>query len=628
MLAAGFTIVASPHSVAFYPYAQQLETALRLLSAAQDDLYMVLMIGRIHYREEPLQRVRTRVAPPIWVQCRNNDAALAGACYRVDGIEGLCRLEGEFVLACYDRSAKLLVTLRDPMGHYPLFWVPQKATIALSTSIRPLADFVSDLELDMEYTADYLACPYELGGELPRQHTAYRGVTRLLPGWRCEVNLSTLQVACQPYWQWRDKVVPVAVSSVQEAGALVRERLDAAVRERLSRHTHTASHFSGGFDSTGIALLASRLSETPVHALSLVYESRPRLAGETEYIEAALQSSTAILSHPIIADDLLDYDAYERLPVLDEPSVFGAHWNAFAVLARAAAEVGADVLMTGDGADALFFHAPWSFVSQLISAGKVSQAWRLANGYSYRYGMSTRRIMTEALRQLLPYLLRDGIGALARGGRTRFEHTTERTIPVWFAEDFIRRYSLRQRIAALQLPLSRSGFLTAEALAFSVGDWLTWYAAMPYGVTMPRPYYDPRVLALGLALPKWLHAQPAGPMKPVLAAALRDVLPEKILTRSRKLHFGIFADGMTRKQDALKAMIQAAPVSEGILRRPVLLDTLAKASLGMYENQWGVGRLRIALSYLLWLSSREAWRNLSVPTLALQQLCRDAASTQ
>jgi hypothetical protein len=149
MLITGFTIVARPCSVEFYPYSQQRQRAVRLLSAAQDDLQTVLMIGRLHYREDLLERVRSRVTERTWVQCRANDAALARACY---SIEGLCRLEGDFVLACYDRLTQRLVTLRDPMGNSPLFWVQQGETIAVSTSIRPLAD----VELDTEYTADYL----------------------------------------------------------------------------------------------------------------------------------------------------------------------------------------------------------------------------------------------------------------------------------------------------------------------------------------------------------------------------------------------------------------------------------------------------------------------------------------
>lgn len=625
MLSTGFTIVARPDSVEFRPYTQQRDHALRLLSAVQDDLQTVLVMGRLHYREDRLQRVRSRVDEWTWDQCRTNDAALARACYRIDGVDGLCRLEGDFVLACCDWTSRRLLILRDPMGNYPLFWVQQGDTIGVSTSIRPLTDLMRDVELDTEYAADFLAFPYEFCAELPVQHTVCRGVRRLLAGWLWDGNLSTRHVTCRPYWQWRDKIVPVAVNSVEEAGALVRERLEGAVRERLSRQAHTASHFSGGFDSTGVALLASRLSARPVHALSLVYRSEARLAGEDEFIRAALDSAATIVPHSIPADDLLDYDAYERQPFLDEPSVLGVRWNTFSVLARTAAEAGADIVMSGDGADHLFAHAPHSFVTELLGEGRIREAWQMANRCSYAYSQSAPRIMSEALKPFVPRRVRDGVGPFVRRGRTSFEALTERTIPPWFTEDFIRRHDLRRRILAWQYPLSRSGFITADALAFNAGDWLNWYAGMPHGVTMSRPYFDPRLLALGLALPRRLHAQP-GRMKPVLAAALHDVLPGKIVTRSRKVHFGIFMNGMTRKQRVLEAIIQDAPIAEGILHRQVLGDALAKTALGIYD-QMGVGRLRIALSYLMWLSRREAWRRLPVPEIALEEVCDDRAFT-
>ena len=127
--------------------------------------------------------------------------------------------------------------------------------------------------------------------------------------------------------------------------------------------------------------------------------------------------------------------------------------------------------------------------------------------------------------------------------------------------------------------------------------------SLPYGVTMSRPFFDPRLLALGLALPRRLHGQP-GRMKPVLAAALHDVLPAKIVMRSRKTHFGIFMNGMARHKDALEAIIQEAPIPEGILHRPALLDALAKTALGIYDQLLGVGRLYMAVGYLMWLSRR------------------------
>lgn len=283
-----------------------------------------------------------------WDLCRTSDAALAQACYRIEGVEGLCRLEGDFALACYDRTTQQLMALRDPMGAYPLFWIQEGETIALSTSIRSLADLISNLEIDPEYTADFLTFPTEFCAHLPLQRTAYRGVQRVMQGQLWNASLPTGHVACRTYWHWQEQIVPVAAHSVEEAGALVQERLEAAVQERLSRRAYTASHFSGGFDSTGVALLADRLcakAGMPVHALSMVYQSEPMLEQEREYIDAALESSAAIVPHLIPADDLLDYDAYESVPLLDEPSSLGSRWNCFSILSRTAAEAGADTVM-------------------------------------------------------------------------------------------------------------------------------------------------------------------------------------------------------------------------------------------------------------------------------------------
>jgi asparagine synthase (glutamine-hydrolysing) len=623
VLSTGFTIVAGRGAVEFAPYGARADTARRLLSAVQEGAQTVLVLGRLHYRQEPLQRVRGRVDARTWDRCSHSDAALAQACYRVDGVDGLCRLEGDFVLACHDATSRRLLVLRDPMGNYPVFWGQRGDTIAVSTSIRPLAERWPDVQLDPEYVADFLSFPYEFCAELPTPRTAYRGISRLGAGSVWEANLATGTVTSRPAWRWDEKVVPLSVRSLEEAGALVRERLEGAVRERLSRHADTASHFSGGFDSTGVALLAHRLGERPVHALSLTFRSEARLAPEDEYIHAALESAPGIVPHWIAGNDLLDYDAYDHPPLLDEPSVLAVRLNTFSVLARAAAEAGADTLMSGDGADHLFAHGPSSHVTECLLRGRVRQAWQTATRYSYAYSMSAPRIMIDALRPFLPVRLRDGVGPWLRGGRTSFDRLSERTIPPWLTEDFVRRHDVRRRILGWQYPLARSGFFTWEALAFNAGDWLNWYAGVPHGITMSRPYFDPRLLAVGLGLPRALHAQP-GRMKPVLAAALHDVLPRKILTRHRKVHFGIFMDGMTRRQAALEALIHAAPIEDGILSRAALRDALARTALGIYDTI-GVGRLRIALSYLTWLSTREAWSKLPVPAFALTEVCHDAA---
>jgi asparagine synthase (glutamine-hydrolysing) len=609
MLAAGFSVVADLRGFVIRPYGPR-RLAQRLVCIDATATRTVLLMGQLFYRDDTRRRLGIAIA--------GNDAGLAGACYDAAGLNGLCNLEGDFVVAVCDRQKSKISVLRDPMGYYPLYFARHGGGLVAATSIRPLGDLLPTLEPDPDYAADYLAFPYDTCSELPLRHTAYRGIERLPPGWLLECNVATGGVTSRPWWRWSERVQQLPVNSVAEAGALVREKLEGAVRERLSRNALTASHFSGGFDSTGVALLASRISRTEVHALSLVWEMRQRLAGETEFIRTALESDPHLVWHPIPADDLLDYDGMNALPPLDEPCTMGPRWHTFAVLARTAAEAGADVVLSGDGADGLFTIVPRFYVAELLRKGRCQDAWRWATRYSYAYGLSAGRIMTEALQDFLPRRLRDGLSAVLRGGRTEFDTLTERSVPPWLTQRFVRHHHLRQRTLAMQIPRARGGF-AEEAQTYSAGDWMTWYAGFPNGVTMSRPFFDPRVATLALGLPRMLHAEP-WPMKPVLAAALRDVLPDKILLRSRKLHFGIFIDGMARRKRELGALVRDTPIDDDILDKPALLDSLDKAVLGLHQNQWTVGRLRIALSYLSWLSTRPAWRQQQVLPLQLDEI--------
>ena len=219
----------------------------------------------------------------------------------------------------------------------------------------------------------------------------------------------------------------------------------------------------------------------------------------------------------------------------------------------------------------------------------------------------------------MPLSMRDGIRPLLNGGRTNFENLSERTISPWFTEEFIRRHRLRKRILDRQSSYPRSGVITADDIALSAGDWDNWYIGLPNGIVVCRPYWDPRVVKLGLGIPKWLHAKP-GRMKPVLAAALHDVLPEKIVNRTGKAHFDILHSGLTRNQNSLGEIIRQAPIPEGIINRSVLIDSLEKAGMGVYNAAISVGRLRLALSYLIWASTRDEYMKRTIPSIKIQDL--------
>lgn len=621
MMSAGYTVTARPTGVDFQPFGRA-EAAPRLMSCARDNLHTVILIGRLYYRSEQLTRLRGKIDEQSLALCRDEDAELALAIYRAYGVAGLCGLEGDFALACFDGKSNRLMAIRDPMGGYPTFWARQGETIALSTSIRPLIDLQISAEHDSEYAIDYLVIPDAGVAELPGDRTAYHAIKRLPPGWLLDVDVSAGRVESRPYWDWQEKVEESQVKTIDEAGQLVRDRLAAAVQERLSRRRVTASTFSGGFDSTSLALLAEKhlaARGEQLHALSMVFNRSHVLAQERGYIESALRGREAIIHHYIAGDDILDYDDHERLPLLDEPFAMASRFKFNEALVLAAAHAGADTLLGGEGGDQLFDLPMLFLITDLLHKRDVRGALGLARRYGRAQSEGPWRILWNAARLLLPTSARDGVRTFFAGGRASFENQSERTLPPWFAKEFARRNRLQAHAMAFQPSRSESHLFNARDIALNVGEWYRWYVGSPHGINITHPFWDTRVVSLVLGLPKMLQAVPEQ-SKPVLAAAVRDILPEMIVRRSRKSHFGELLTGYARHQDALERLVLESPVGREMIDKSVLLDCLRKAALGIFGQGVGAARLRITLSYLGWLSNRDAWTRARVPIFPLRLL--------
>jgi asparagine synthase (glutamine-hydrolysing) len=592
------------------------------MSTARDNLHTVILIGRLYYRSEQLARLRGKIDEQTLALCGDEDAELALATYRADGVDGLCSLEGDFALACFDGKSNRLMAIRDPMGGYPIFWARQGETISLSTSIRPLIELPTSVEHDSEYAIDYLVIPDAGVAELPGDRTAFSAVKRLPPGWLLDVDVSTGRVESRPYWDWQEKIETPPVKTIDEAGQLLRERLTAAVHERLSRRGVTASTFSGGFDSTSIALLAEKhlaARGEQLHALSMVFNRSQVLAREGGYIESALMGREAIIHHYIEGDGILDYDDHERLPLSDEPFAMSSRFKFNEALVLAAAQAGADTLLGGEGGDQLFDLPMLFLITDLLRQRDVRGALALARRYGRVQSEGPWRILWNAARLLLPISARDGARPFLAGGRATFENQSERTLPPWFTKEFVRHNRLQAHAMAFQPSRSESHLFNARDIAFNVGEWYRWYIGSPHGINITHPFWDTRVISLALSLPKILQAVPEQ-SKPVLAAAVRDVLPEKIVRRSRKSHFGELLAGYARHQNALERLIMESPVDREIIDKAVLLDCLRKAALGIFGQGVGAARLRITLSYLSWLSNMDAWMKARVPTFPLRYL--------
>jgi asparagine synthase (glutamine-hydrolysing) len=376
---------------------------------------------------------------------------------------------------------------------------------------------------------------------------------------------------------------------------MIRERLQDAIRERLGRSGATACHFSGGMDSTSVALLAEPLLAARgerLEALSHVYSRDPVLATEREYIECALEGRRALRHHALPSDDMLRWDDFDAMPPLDEPGTGIAFHRQSTALADLARDAGADTILGGDGADHLFAHPPSVLAAELLRKGRFAHALRVIREHAAATTSSSWTHLRETLRAVLP-TPRSRHRALAS---MRFTD-----VPAWFTRDYAKQQQLAERTAKWGSVFMHGRRFAADDMAQLGGDWFNWNIAAPRGILLTQPFFDRRVMSLVLGLPARFHEAPR-PMKPLLAAAMSGVLPEKIIHRSRKAHFGALIEGYARNRGALERLVRDAP--ESIFDRTALADAVESTALGLYGDAMTLGRLDLTLAFLKWLSQR------------------------
>jgi asparagine synthase (glutamine-hydrolysing) len=145
------------------------------------------------------------------------------------------------------------------------------------------------------------------------------------------------------------------------------------------------------------------------------------------------------------------------------------------------------------------------------------------------------------------------------------------------------------------------------------GDNCRWSVAAPRGMAVAHPFLDPRLVCLCLGIQARFRQSPAA-MKPLLAEAMRNVLPESIRTRHGKGHYNCLTQkGLSRHLPMLEALVRQAPAEAQQLFDPgALLRCLRQAALGLTTGD-GLGRLHVTLAWLRWHSLQDQWQRALSP---------------
>ncbi len=307
---------------------------------------------------------------------RSPAARLAGL-YAKGGTKSFVEIRGGFRCLIWDGRRNDLIAATDPVGLLPIYYRPATGGVAVSSSLRALAEGSfprsnNGHEAPGAGPVPSAALPHRRGAErmdlgragisphavmlylqysaVPTPWTIYDGIHRLPPGHFLSVHQG--RVAVQAYWD----------ISYQEDRSVLPRVLEKRLRDEVERSIQASlsgvhggkrvgCFLSGGTDSSTVLGYATRIMGEPVHAFSIGFD-------EPGYDELSYARIAACRfgadHHEMIVTPENVVDGLDRVAeAYEEPFGNASAIPTYqcAVLARAH---GVGLLLAGDGGDELF----------------------------------------------------------------------------------------------------------------------------------------------------------------------------------------------------------------------------------------------------------------------------------
>ncbi len=488
------------------------------------------------------------------------DSEVLLAAYAQWGRDCLGRFNGMFAFVLYDRRFDRVFAARDRFGVKPLY-VRQSSdgTLAFASEIKQFAVLDGwQATLNGQRAYDYL----NWGLTDHTTQTFFVGVRQVAPGHFLEFDVGAAE-EMPPQTKWYVSSRIVGEESFEAATRTLANLLEDAVRVRLRADVEVGSALSGGLDSSSIVCLIDRLRAAsqvaPLHTFSAC---APDSAFDEQAYVDAVASVTRTTVHCAYPNAAGLANALARLVWHhDEPfgstSIF-AEWAVF----DAAKSAKVKVTLDGHGADELFagyssYTGP--YLAALLRCGDVPAFVREFAIQHRRNGRGLGTLIALLGDALLPAAFRD---TLRRAGG--HSHGA----PDWLD---LSRLAAQPSDPFQEMGAARdlNEMLEIEFSATSLPMQLKWTDrnSMAHGVESRAPFLDYRVVEYARSLPVAFKLE-NGIAKRVLRAAMKSIVPDKILSRRDKIGFATPEAQWVRRDrpEWFRSMLaRAVAASDGIL---------------------------------------------------------------
>jgi asparagine synthase (glutamine-hydrolysing) len=436
---------------------------------------------------------------------------------KVWGERAFERFNGMWGLAWLDQDAGQLLLSRDRLGIKPLYWHRSHGRLFFASEIKSIL-VASNRRFSVNEVA---VARYLLQSQLDAQEqTFFRGIEALPPGTCARFDLrsaASLSPSLHRYWNPPSERLNGTPPSVDT----VRETFLDSVRLRLRSDVPVGVLLSGGLDSSSIAA-ATQLAtgrSADLHLLSIVsddprYNEGPFIDRMAAHLGKAAHTSRVRIT-PQETFGLLDHVTWHN----DEPLISLSN-VAHYLLMQQAKELGATVILSGQGADELLcgYLKYWGFYLQSLCRDRRWLTALRVLGQLSRRGTALPQFRVDEAKRYLPRLLRP-------------------------AAIDVRGPRLNRVDSLLDIGLGPAGVVerqVADLCRFSVPALLHWEDRMSMAAAreIRVPYLDYRLVETLLPLdPQWKLRD--GWSKWVLRKAMEPHLPREITWRKDKQGFVI-----------------------------------------------------------------------------------------
>lgn len=443
----------------------------------------------------------------------------------------LTRLIGMFAFVVFDSQVNTITCVRDAFGIKPFFFAEDGLQFVFASDINALLELRQQpKKLCLQRAYDYLVQGVYDNNEL----TFIDGVKHLMPGCLMEFDLLKACVTKNIKW-WTPSIKERTDLSFDQAAEKVREQFLENVKLHLRSDVPLGAALSGGIDSSAVVCAMRYLEpKADIHTFSYIAKDSP--VSEEKWVDF-VNEHTHAKSYKVVANgDELLRDLDDLILAQGEPFGSTSIYAQYRVF-QLAKQNGITVTLDGQGADELL--AGYSgYPVQRMQSLFEQRDFKTLLSFTHHWKSWPDRGSVKAYKCL-------GAGMLPNSLRPLFKNLLIKSPkPDWLNIEYLASQGVDLKTDLQSQQTENRGRRVVETLANSLqleglpqllrhGD----RNSMRFSVESRVPFLTLPTSDLLLSLPEEYLISNKGETKSVFRAALRGIVPDKILDRKDKIGF-------------------------------------------------------------------------------------------